>query len=198
MKNNKNVKSFIESLKRRCLENNIELRFVDSYSVRQDGVSVGGSFGGVRKTVLTSCTDRPDWLHILVHESCHMDQYLYDQKIWTNKGDSYDQVDDWLHGKKIRNIHTHINNIQDLELDCEKRAVMKIKNFDLPIDIEEYTKRANAYVYFFSYLKLSRHWPNSKNSAYVKKEIWQHMPTVWQKSYRKLSKKYLQLFKEHI
>lgn len=193
MKKN-NVTYFIDELKKLCVTNNVELRLIEKYSQKVDGVSVGGAFGGVKKMVLISCTKRPDWLHILIHESCHMDQYLYDKNIWINKGDSYDPLDDWLHDKRVHDINKHINNVQDLELDCEKRAVVKIKNFDLPIDIEEYIKKANAYIYFFSYLKHSRRWFGPKNSPYVNEKIWKEMPNQFQKSYRKLPKKYFELF----
>lgn len=201
MKKNKNVKLFLKELREICKDNNIELRLIDKYSIRQDGVAIGGSFGGIRKMVLSSSTARPDWLHILVHEASHVDQYLYaHDEMWVAKGDSYDNLDDWLHFKKTYNIDKHINNVQDLELDCEKRAVLKIMANNLPIDHREYIQRANAYVYFFQYLKTSRRWPNSKKSPYSLPEIWKNMPTKFLKTYqyRKLPKKYFKLYQTYL
>jgi hypothetical protein len=166
--------------------------------VRQDGVSIGGSFGGVKRMVLTCAIDRPDYLQILVHESCHMDQYLNDPVIW-KIGDSYDELHAWLDRSCIiRDIDQHINNVQDIELDCEKRAILKIKKYKLPIKQSEYIQRANAYLYFFSYLKHSRTWPSVDKAPYSQEIIWKQMPKTFQKSYRKLSKKYFNLFETHL
>ena len=200
MMRNKNVAYFLKNLEKRCDEKNVKLDLLDRFSVKHDGVYTGGSFGAdsKEKMVLTCCTKRPDWLQLLVHESCHMDQYLYDEKIWYDKGNSYDQLDAWLHSKRVRNIDKHINNVQDLEADCERRSVKKIQNFSLPIDIKEYTQRANAYIYFFSYLKHSRRWPNADKAAYCNVAIWNNMPTEFQKSYRKLPLKYFKLFENHL
>ena len=196
--NNKRVAKFLKDLKTLCEENDIELRLIDEYATRQDGVAIGGSFGGVRKLVLTSCVARPDWLYILVHESCHVDQYLYaHDKMWLAKGNSYDQLDMWLHHKKDRYIKQHLDNVRDLELDCEKRAAKKIKKYNLPIDVKEYVQRANAYIYFFTYLYHSRKWPSAKKSPYAQPAIWQKMPTHFKKSYE-LDEKIFELYKTNL
>lgn len=192
------TKVFLKDLKELCDKHKVRLKLVDAYAVYQDGCATGGSFGGVRKMVLTCATARPDWLYILVHEACHLDQYLYDQDIWINKGDSYDYMGDWLLNQRIKDIDKHINNVQDLEMDCEMRAVRKIRKYKLPIKVSEYIQRANAYIYFFAYLKHSRKWPGSKKSPYANEEIWKKMPKKFLTTYRKLPKKYFNLYETHL
>jgi hypothetical protein len=71
---------------------------------------------------------------------------------------------EWLDGKRIQKVDFHLDNCLALELDCEKRAVELMKLWDLGIDIKDYIKRANAYMYFWKYLKYSRKWCNPYNT----------------------------------
>ena len=97
-----NSKKFIQDLKKACKKHKIELRLINKNAILSDGVKTGGYFGGDRKIILGCAIDRPDFLEILVHESCHMDQYLYDEKIW-EIGNSCDNLFYWLDGEREHN-----------------------------------------------------------------------------------------------
>lgn len=43
-------------------------------------------------------------------------------------------------------------------LDCERRALAAIAEYDLPIDPADYARRANAYVHFYSHVAKTRRW----------------------------------------
>lgn len=202
---NKNVKKYIQDLKKKCKDNNVLLKLVKKYSIVEDGVEIGGSFGfdDNDKCILTCAINRPDYLSILVHESCHLDQFLEDgvlpdrKTIW-KKGDSCYQVFSWLEGKNYKHINYYINNVQDLEEDCERRAVEKIKKYNLPIDIDTYIKKANSYIWFYKHLQKTRRWPDRFSSPYTIPEVWKNMPTRFQKSYRKIPKRYKKLFNQYV
>lgn len=197
---NKNVRKFIQDLRKKCKENNVKLNLVRKWAIVEDGVEIGGSFGpNSRDKVILSCaTARPDYLSILVHESCHLDQYLENGIVW-KKGDSCNQVFTWLEGKVYyKYLNKHINNVQDLEEDCERRAVEKIKEYNLPIDIDTYIQKANSYIWFYKHLQKTRYWPDRFSSPYVIPEVWQNMPKKFQKSYRRIPKRFKLLFEQYV
>lgn len=49
-------------------------------------------------------------------------------------------------------------------------------NFDLPIDLEKYVQRANAYVYFYTAMKSTRKWYTIGKEPYNTESIWKHLP----------------------
>lgn len=193
-----NSRKFIQDLKKSCKQHNIELRLINKDKILSDGVKTGGYFGGDRKIVLGCAVAREDFLEILIHESCHMDQYLYDKEIW-EVGNSCDNLFYWLDGERQPNITKHINNVQDLELDCDIKAVAKIKKYKLPINITRYIQKSNAYIYFYAFLRKTRAWPKTK-SPHTQPEIWKLMPKKFLKpnKYHKLPKKFEKLFQEYL
>ena len=85
---------------------------------------------------------------------------------------------------------------RDLELDNEKRSVKIIKEWGLPIDIKEYTQKANAYVNLYNRLAVTRKWPSVKNSPYKNPKIYKQMPKIFRMDYKNLSEKYYKIFEE--
>ena len=89
----------------------------------------------------------------------------------------------------------YIRELRNCELDCEKRAVKLMKEYNLPIDIKKYIKQANAYVYFYNTMIDTRKW--YKKSPCIVKEILDIMPTKFERSYKSLPNKYLRLVKKY-
>lgn len=87
-----------------------------------------------------------EWLGILVHETCHLDQHI-------ECGDSFDiaetalsRISAWLDGKAPSVTLEDFRLVLENESDCESRSVKKIRENNLPIDLQDYTRRANAYL----------------------------------------------------
>ena len=80
-----------------------------------------------------------------------------------------------------------------MELDCEKRAynLLKIWGFET----ENYIRKANAYIYFWKYLRLTRKWCHPFNSPSANDNILYNMPDTFQKDYT-LTKKLKSIFKK--
>jgi hypothetical protein len=155
-----------------------------------------GYFDEVKPRIAVA-TKRKDWLEILVHEYCHLTQWVDQCKEWkkADKHDSCWYVEKWLVGEEVKNPYFHINNIRDLELENEKRAVKFIKDFGLDsiIDIEKYIKKANAYVGYHNYMKVTRRWMSSINT-YKNRQLVKSMPNSFRMNHRKLSKKMHNVF----
>jgi hypothetical protein len=150
-----------------------------------EGDEVSGLFDS-DNLELTVNTNKPteDWISIMIHESCHMDQHIEQCKEWTNldvKGhDATTLLDMWLqhvidlNPEQLKNV---IDKVLEMELDCEKRSVEKIKKYKLPINVKEYTQKANAYMYFYRALAKTRKWTNKSKSPYSLTNIWKQMPS---------------------
>jgi hypothetical protein len=138
-----------------------------------------------------------DWLGILTHEYAHLTQWQdKSTNIWKTGSTGVTHLDDWLGGKKIRSIKNAIEWSRDLELDNEKRSVKLIKKWKLPIDLNDYIKKANAYIQFYNWMRYSKRWSRPGNAPYSNKAIYEAMPPNFRMNYKKMSDKYLKLYKE--
>ena len=86
-----------------------------------------------------------------------------------------------------------IDKVQRVELDCERRSVRKILDNDLPLDVELYTKKANAYVWFYRALPLTRRW---FIAPYNNPKLLEIMPAHFDNDYRTLPDGFLQIVEE--
>jgi hypothetical protein len=144
---------------------------------------------------LVVAMNRPDWIEILAHEYCHLTQWVEGAPIWKKAEVSLGKVWEWLDGKNHRNIETHIGVARDLELDNEKRAVKIIKKFELKVDLENYVKKANAYVQFYNWMLVTRKWSKPNNSPYKNKNLVAAMSNKFNMKYDSLSPKLEKIFK---
>lgn len=191
-----NDKKFIQHVKEKCAEYGIKciIRHV-KYVKLSGNIQCGGWFDEEGKE-LVCASNRPDFLQILVHEFSHLTQWIEQCDPWVNANTSLGLVDEWLGGKEIRNISKHLGVSRDLELDNEKRAVKHIKKFKLSINIDDYIRRANAYVQFYNWLYYTRRWATNKNSPYKNKRVIATMPKTFHMNYQKMSKKVEKVFRE--
>lgn len=173
----------------------------DKFISLSDNIKCAGYFDSGDKVLAaaTGHTDTEHWLGIMVHETCHMDQYLEDPLQWKQWEKSPD-LDEWLGGTEFskNKLEKSINNTQSLEYDCERRAVRKIKKYKLPLDIKVYIQKANSYIQFFQYLKTTRKWP-VPGKLYNKK-IYSKLPSEFSKleSYLTLPDTYKQVYDKYL
>jgi hypothetical protein len=155
------VKDQIKIINRR----GISVHLLNKRRVTADGSRVSGYFDDENKVMAVGVLGHHlKWLGVFVHETCHCDQ-------WWEKDSSY--------FKRIKGYEPHVlygqwidhvveftpeqsdavfHAIMDLELNNEKRSLNKIKEFDLPIDHEDYIRKANAYVLYHKALQIKRKW----------------------------------------
>lgn len=145
-----------------------------------------------------------DWLLILLHESCHMDQWLGKSSIWSNGQiagkDVYDLLEEWINGKEMSEweISKVIKSCIDIELDCEKRTVEKIRNYELlNIDKVEYIQKANSYIMFYGAILKNRKW--YVKAPYMDKNVWMRMPKAFleKNQYFEVKSEYMDLYDQY-
>lgn len=177
------TKAFIKDLKKSCKDHKVNLRLENSPKIRYaKNMYVSGYFQDEPAELAVAIKMNEDkWLSILVHESCHMDQWLENTNIWKLQNSKYGDInqilDDKLSGKKeysLKQFKEALNKCLRLELDCEKRSVKKIKKYNLDIDIKEYIKKANAYIFFYSIMASTYKWCDT--APYKIEEIYKIMP----------------------
>jgi hypothetical protein len=104
--------------------------------------------------------------------------------------------DEWIDGKRElrkQKLDKYCELIQKCELDCEKRALKLIKEFDLYKDEKLYIQKANSYVLGYEAAKKTRKWfktPPSRTSI-----VFKNMPKTFTKTL-KPNKKLLKLLLE--
>lgn len=99
-----------------------------------------------------------EWLGILVHETCHLDQHMEDKNSFDNAEVSLSKISSWLEGSTAEASLEDFNVVLENESDCEARSIEKIKLHNLPLDIPDYTRRANAYLASYKMAHLYRVW----------------------------------------
>lgn len=176
---------FLEIIKKECNQLGVVSLFPETNKVDYPGdsnIKVSGFFDDKIGPTLACAIGKPesDWFEILVHESCHMDQWAEKDPLWAKQiagGIDCDKgMDEWLGGKEFHiDEYTYfVRTMQELEIDCEKRSVAKILDLGLSIDTKRYIKRANSYLFFYSIMLHTHKWCDI--SPYDVPEIVEQMP----------------------
>lgn len=176
------------SIKSECDSNGVVYDFPNTNKVSYPGfedMKVSGFFDDNPRPILACAIGKPDeqWAQILIHESCHMDQWIQGSEFWKKirSGKIYSDLvmDKWLSGKEfdVEVVEDSIRNMLALELDCEKRSAQKILKMNLPIDVEKYIKGANSYLYFYPIMLKTRKWCDV--APYEVDEIMDMMPSEY-------------------
>jgi hypothetical protein len=177
------VLDFIKYIEDDCISNGFILDIQNvKYIDTGDGAPSSGYFSEDEKKICVSMKSK-DFIGILAHEYSHLRQYIENEELYNYYSKSYIKVFQWLDGARVQKIQHHLDNSLLLELDCEKRSVDLMKNFDLGVDIKDYIKRANAYIYFWKYLKYSRKWCNPYNTPSNNESLVSAMPSRFLKKY---------------
>jgi len=143
-----------------CIKNNISLTLENKHLVDMDNLPCSGYFDECSLVVATKKTKTSEWVTTLLHESCHMDQYLEKSKVYVSDSAGLNIVEDWINKKNINKsrLVKGFKNTILLELDCEKRTVKKIKKYKLNVSIPKYIQEANAYLFSYIYALEEKTW----------------------------------------
>jgi hypothetical protein len=201
---NKKIQSFFDSTKETAKLNGVKLIISKSKTLKlSNNVRCFGYFQGFKngKAILKIATGLEEsfWFPIFVHESCHMEQWIGNTKEWFSS-DKLDIVDEWIGGKEYDKKTVYKSTLAsiNLELDCEKRTVKKIKKWNLPINTETYIQKANGYVLFYNYAMKKRKWCHPDSSPHRNKMIYSKMPKTWLRDYSKIPKRIEKIFDAEI
>lgn len=116
------------------------------------------------------------WLGVFVHETCHLDQGMARPEWMERCEEGVGIIDEWLAGKNFqkKKVVDAINRVIELEWDCERRSIAKIKKYKLPVNLKEYAQMANAYIIGYHWTLANRKWCKK---SYRDSKVWKQMPT---------------------
>jgi hypothetical protein len=168
-------------------KNKVTIRLIGKPKVIADGAECNGFFSDNPLELVVACGQpEHEWILTYIHESSHMDQFLEDSELWdtsvTKDKDASEIFFDWLDGKRTNMalVKKSMRKLRDVELDCEKRSVKKIKKYKInSINIEEYIQKANAYIFSYTYLLESRKWVQG---IYFYEDVIKHSPKKFLKN----------------
>lgn len=144
---NEGTKKLLADVAAKCVANKIELRITNTHAVTvDDNIITSGYFDD---TSLVVAGNKKDWIDVLAHESSHMDQFLERDPLYMDSDNSLNTIDDWLAGKEVSNtkLIRFISHVIEMELDCEKRTVAKLKKYKIYPSMGKYIKEVNAYLF---------------------------------------------------
>jgi hypothetical protein len=172
-----NAKLLITDTVLKCLKHKISFKLIAKPHVIVNKIKCSGYFDEEdRELAVATNKKENDWLFILIHESCHLDQFLQKTPIWKNGEDGIGIIDEWLGGKayKEKELLKALKDTILLEMDCEKRSVKKIKKYKIETDVSEYIQKANAYLLSYWATYRDKKWyPFPYNTP----SIYKNMPT---------------------
>lgn len=181
------VRDFIRTVSRQCQAHGVEFSMEDDSRVQYADTSmrVSGYFIDRPSPQLKVATRKSldQWLGVLVHEFCHMRQWLEESPAWSgvfmqDGREAGDWLDDWIGGEDMSpdRVKQIIAAVQQVEHDCESRVLEAIDEFDLPLDRDLYARRANAYVHFYQHIAKTRQWYDEGRAPYEIDDLVQSMP----------------------
>lgn len=163
-----NRKAFIAWVSEDLAKHDVHLQLVDASSLHK---KYAGWFDASNRKLVIARRHK-DFIGILLHEYCHFRQWLEKRQRWNQLARQGDIFFKWLYTRPSQALPPQAAKVQkarkaaqQLEYDCERRAIAMIKKLKLPIDVRAYAQRANAYL--LSYHLMVRHhsWP-SRRSVY--------------------------------
>jgi hypothetical protein len=171
-----------------CRSKNVRMVLSDTVSVPYPGgeIRVSGYFSGDESgsgPELCVAVGKPtgDWMTVLMHESSHMDQWVEQCREWRDGfidgRDVYDTLDQWLEGKLelgSQELDDVIRRCVAIELDCEKRTLVKMAKGGMVWYTHDYVRKANAYIWSYYMVKVRRRWYSVP--PYEVFEVWGPMP----------------------
>lgn len=193
------VSDFIKKEFDKCREHKVDIFMPKEKHVLNCGVGCAGYFDVDPRELAVACK-KPvrNWLPIFVHETCHMDQWIENIEIWSKKvndKDPLELLDDWLQNKieLEDSVKKQVFDIvTEIELDCERRSIEKIKKYKLPINHSTYVRKSNAYVWSYRFMQDTRDWDHS--GAYECPQVWKFMPKTFDNDYSILPKEIYDIF----
>ena len=171
----RNLNKLVADVAQKCVAHGITLSLQHVQHVDEENLPCSGYFDEQSLVVATKKPKMQDWADVLVHESCHLDQFTEKSELWVSDNNSLHVVEAWIKGKKMSYNKRDLGfkNALLLELDCEKRSVKKIKKYKLNINIEQYTQKANSYLFAYIVALHEKRW---YASPYENPKIWKRMP----------------------
>jgi hypothetical protein len=206
------IDKFIEQCKDALTAEGVEVRLSNADLIEfAPGETCSGYFEDTdpEHPIFAVACGRPleKWFPIFVHEYCHFEQWR-DRREWWNTfkfedGLEYlDHLIEHFNGERElspEEVTFYSLRQAEVEIDCERMVLRKIAEQGLPIDPEDYAKKANSYITYYYVMPTLRGWCRGKR-PYEVPEIFDAMPSqinLTDEEYGELGQSLLEVYREH-
>ncbi len=194
---------FLEKIKQDCAYCGVALEIDPGRCIKDPDGDSNGYFDDT-KPKLAFATGYHRWFSIAVHEYNHMCQWAQLDPVWHNafQKEADDKFWDWLSGDvelSPEKAKMCAMAYMRTELDCDRRVVKMIGDFNLPLDPKYYAQTANAYSLFYHLIAKHRRWYDVDKEPYNIPEIVSQMPEDLRTlNYEEISDEMVTLFETHM
>lgn len=150
----------------------LKITFVPSESIKNFQATTTGWASATEIKIATGL-DTESWVSVFVHETCHIDQSRQRPEWHEEMELAVGKLDHWMAGNKVDLIDSVVSHVIEMEWDCERRSIRKIKLNNLPFCLDDYIQKANAYILGYHWTRVHRKWCQC---SYKKESIWKSMP----------------------
>lgn len=133
-----------------------------------------GYFDEASKSIMCYKVAGYGWISVLAHEFRHLEQCAANIKVWREFQDAHaktpimELIFKPHFNKRIhfnpkysqRDIISFIDKWAAMERDCEVKTIKLLKEFKIPVDLVNYAKEVNLFLYRCEYLKYHNVWPS--------------------------------------
>jgi hypothetical protein len=202
MKLSKPTEEFLWYVRKDCEDYEVKFLFSKRTHIKFahksycSGYFSGDEEGDQPELVITTKPTETEMLCLLVHEWNHMQQWKEQCSAWKK---SENQIFEWYGGEvelTPKQAYKHTMAALNVELDCEMRSAESIILYNLPIDVDKYTQRANAYVLFYHAALKNRQWSTKFKEPYNIPKVTDAMSTKFDMDYTKITPEQFKLFEE--
>ena len=191
------VVDYFLKLDKRCEKNRITLLLGSGKALNARG-RCGGYFSEQERVLAVAIGGKiGDIISCVLHEECHMSQFLNKKSIWYKKGilTGHCRFFRYLDGDKIYKIKEAAFAAMELEADCERRAIKLAKKWPKYINMDRYIAKANSYILSYHWMLENRRW--MKKSPYNRRIII-HSPIKLLRCYEKVPSKLSLAFNKYL
>jgi len=168
-----------------------------------EGIHCRGYFDyDLRRLAITTKLPTFKWFETFIHEYCHFLQWAEESPAYMDliENDAFRILSNLGANKKdTKEQQKHIKDALDLlqfiELGYEKRVIALITQYNIHINLNKYIRNANAYIFFYTFMKKKFQWYNKP--SYEVDEILEIMPDKFLSDYSKLPKGYIKLMEKY-
>ena len=139
----KNALDFILFIKNDVESHGYSIKIIDAKFIDTgDNAPSSGYFSEENKE-LVACLKSASFIEILAHEYCHFRQTIENKRLWDHSEICYNNIFEWLDGKRIKNIDKNRENyLIYLNSYIEKLdKISSSSDFKKRIDNEEFFKK---------------------------------------------------------
>lgn len=169
----------IYQLRKELKDNNVRVIFMNT---GKPNPNYSGYFSGDSKSksqliYVDQCHSFREWFHTFIHEYNHFLQFQEDKHVFK----AYDWADgimeEWYkHGKNPEHIDEALQEIQRIELNCERRTVDMLLGMGFMNSSNWFIQRFNGVLLA---MELSKETRNARYGLWNHPSLWKKLPENW-------------------